>query len=178
MFGRIGYRLKQLFFALTAKMSKEDQNFARQYLDIKEGAIFFNLPEFEQKHSVFVAQKMSEAAKGMMDIDQRKLVRLGLLHDIGKSAVRLSIFDRGMLVVLKRFLPPLYGFFAKRGEPQNAKRIFRKFYVHKNHGEIGSKILKNIGESEDIIREVAMHDSPYPSHDVYMRILDKVDGSY
>lgn len=178
MLERIPYRLKQLFFALFAKMRDQDRTFARQYLDIKEAALFFTLPEFEQKHAVVVAEKMTGFAKGMHTIDERKLIRLGLLHDIGKAVVRLSIFDKGLLVILHRIIPPLYNYFAKLGEPEDSPNILRKFYVHKHHGLIGAKILEKIGESADIVNEVAAHDKPKEAHDIYMRILDRADSTY
>ena len=176
MFDRLIYRTRQLFFALTAKMNDQDKALVRQYLDIKESALFFGLPEFEQKHSVVVAQKMVAESKGMHSIDQRKLIRLGLLHDIGKSAIRLAILDKVVLVVIHKFICPLYDFIAKRGESEDSATFVRQFYVHKYHGSIGAKMLKRIGESEDIVKEVALHDEPKASTDIYMTILDKADS--
>lgn len=175
---RIIYRAKQFFFAIAAQMTEEDKSFARHHLDIKESALFFSLPSFEQKHAVVVAQKMKSAAAGNKSIDQRRLVRLGLLHDIGKSAVKLSIFDKSMLVVLHRAIPPLYNLLAKLGEPENSNPILRKFYVHKHHGVIGSKLLSRIGESQDIINEVAEHDAAKDYSDPYMKILIEADSTY
>ncbi|MBI5700426.1 HDIG domain-containing protein [Candidatus Saganbacteria bacterium] len=178
MLSRIIYRIQQFLFSMSARMHDRDTAFARQYLDIKESALFFSLPPFEQKHAVVVAEKMAGFAKGMKSVDQRKLIRLGLLHDIGKAAVRLSIFDKTILVVLHRAIPPLYNFLAQKGEPENASRSFRKYYVHKHHGMIGAKMLERIGENQDIIREVADHDTRKIKGDVYMDLLDRADSTY
>ena len=178
MFDRVAYRLKQLYFALTAKMSDSDKSFAKQNLNIKESALFFSLPEFEQNHSIVVAHKMIAESKGMHNIDQRKLTRLGLLHDIGKSAIKLSILDKAILVVAHKLFKPLYNYLAKIGEDEHSITILRQFYVHKHHGSIGSKLLEKIGESRDIISEVAQHDAPKASSDIYMTILDKADSTY
>jgi len=178
MWDRILYRLKQFWFAVTSTMSEEDRNLVRQYLNIKEAALFFSLPEFEQKHGVVVAKKMRDEGKGIRGIDERKLIRVGLLHDIGKAAVRLSILDKSILVVLHKFASPVYDHLAKLGEGEKSLGFFRKFYVHKHHGPIGAELLSKIGESRDIVEEVKSHDRPCSSHDIYMRLLDLADSTY
>ena len=137
MLARLLYRAQQFWFAVASFMSDEDRNFARQYLNLKEAALYFSLPGFEQKHAIVVAKKMREEGKGVREVEERKLIRLGLLHDVGKAAERLSILDKGVLVVVHRFLPKLYDVLAKKGEDEKAASFFRKFYVHKHHGLIG-----------------------------------------
>jgi len=178
MFDRLFYRLKQFWFALSSKMSEEDRLFAYQHLNIKEAALFFSLPEFEQKHGVVVAKKMLITVKGAKNMKLRKLARLGLLHDIGKSAARLSIFDKSILVVFHKILSPLYDLMAGLGKNERSLGILRKFYVHKHHGEIGAEILLKIAEEKDIVEEIRSHDYPYDSHDIYMKILDRADSTY
>jgi len=177
MLNRIKYRLKQLFFALTSKMSEEDHNLVHQYLNIKESALFYRLPEYEQKHAVVVAQKMLKAAEGNQEADKRKITRLGLLHDIGKAAIRLSLYDKSIMVVMNRLLPPLYENLAKKGIAESSPRIFRQFYVHKNHAKIGAEILDRISEDKDILEDVKNHDDKkIKSDDFYFNLLVKADN--
>ncbi|MFA4967365.1 MAG: HDIG domain-containing metalloprotein [Candidatus Margulisiibacteriota bacterium] len=178
MLDRLIYRFKQFWFAMTSKMTEEDRLFAHQHLNIKEAALFFSLPLYEQKHGVVVAQKMLAEAAGIKDLDKRKLVRLGLLHDIGKSALKLSIFDKSVLVVIHKILPPLYSLMAGLGKSEKSPKFFRKYYVHKHHGAIGAEILSRIAEEKDIIEEVKSHDFPKKFHDVYMKLLDRADSTY
>lgn len=178
MLNRLLYRLKQFWFAVASGMTDEDRNFARQYLNLKEVALFFALPGFEQKHAVVVARKMREEGKGVRGVEERKLIRLGLLHDVGKAAERLSILDKSVLVIAHRFLPRFYDELAKRGEDEQSASFFRKFYVHKHHGLIGGELLSKIDESADIVAEVKSHDRPFSSHDLYMRLLDFADSTY
>ncbi|OGC15592.1 hypothetical protein A2282_09160 [candidate division WOR-1 bacterium RIFOXYA12_FULL_36_13] len=178
MLDRIIYRTKQFIFALSAKMSEEDKIFVRQNLDIKEAALFFSLPEYEQKHCVVVSRRMYAESRDRKDLDSKKIIRLGLLHDVGKAAIKLSIFTKASMVMIKRLATPVYDFFAKKGECETSPSFYRKFYVHKHHGHIGSEMLKRIGESDDIVNEVAMHDESVMSHDSYMRILDEADSTY
>ncbi|KAF0133431.1 MAG: hypothetical protein FD145_1294 [Candidatus Saganbacteria bacterium] len=178
MLDRLLYRAKQFWFAMSARMNEENRSFVHQYLNIKEAALFFSLPDYEQKHGVVVAKRMMREAADMKTIDKRKLVRLGLLHDIGKTAIRLTILSKSLLVIIHRAIPPLYELFAKLGKDEKSRKFFRRFYVHKHHGAIGADILKKINEQSDIINEVLSHDRPCTSHDMYMRLLDKVDSTY
>lgn len=178
MLNRLLYRFKQFWFALTSKMTEEDRLFVHQHLNIKEAALFFSLPEYEQKHGVVVAQKMLKEAEGIKMIDERKLVRLGLLHDIGKSAAKLSVWSKAILVILRRFIPPLYDRLAEMGINERSSKIFRRFYVHKHHGEIGAEILSKIAEEKEMVEEIRSHDRPSASHDVYMEFLDRADSTY
>ncbi len=178
MLDRFTYRIKQFWFAISSKMGEADRVFAYQHLNIKEAALFFSLPDFEQKHGVVVAQKMLSAASGIREIDKRKLARLGLLHDIGKSAARLSIFDKSVLVILHKLLSPIYNLLAGWGKGARSPRMFKIFYVHKHHGAIGAEILSRIAEEKDIVAEVRSHDYPHTSDDVYMKLLDEADSTY
>jgi len=178
MWDRVLYRLRQFWFVLFSRMTEEDRLLVHQHLNRAEAALFFNLPEFEQKHGVVVARKLLEEAAGIRGLDQKKLLRLGLLHDVGKSAANLSILDKGLLVILRRLAPPLYNYLAEQGKSNKALPGLRKFYVHKHHGEVGAELLSNIGESQDIIEEIKRHDRPYPEHDIYLRLLDLADSTF
>ena len=179
MLNRISYRMKQLKFALSSNMSEDDKRYSRELLDIKEYSLFSKLPEFEQKHAVVVSMKMAQSAKNFRDVDIKKSARLGLLHDIGKASYSFTILDKGLFVLLKRFLPFVYNIFAKFGEDDHSNGFFRKFYLHKNHGLVGSKLLKKIGESEDIVHEVATHDTPNrDTNNIYMILLERADSLY
>ena len=86
MLNKIIYRAKQFYFGMFSKYTKVDEIFACSYLNIEERSLFNQLPGFERKHSVVVARKMLNATQKYPELDQKKLVRLGLLHDIGKVA--------------------------------------------------------------------------------------------
>ena len=175
---RILYRAKQFWFALVAKMTEEDRLYVHQNLNLKEAAMFFTLPEYEQKHAVVVAQKMVKLAQGFRHLDQKKVIRLGLLHDVGKVGAKLSIFDKGLLVILHRVLPPVYDTLALWGRGDKPFFYFKKFYVHKHHGVVGAEMLKKVSENEDIIDEIRRHDEPVSEHDVYLKILDLADSTF
>jgi putative nucleotidyltransferase with HDIG domain len=159
--------------------TKADEAFARSYLNIQEMALFNQLPGFEKKHAVVVARKMLDAAQRYPDLDQRKLARLGLLHDIGKVAERNSILTKSILVIVRFFLPGLYNRLADIGKEHPR---FRRFYIHKHHGAVGAELLEKIGESSEILSIIKKHDpriEPFgPEDPIELKILQEADTTY
>ncbi|MBU0573578.1 MAG: HDIG domain-containing metalloprotein [Candidatus Margulisiibacteriota bacterium] len=177
MLDRLKYRFGQLKFGLTSAMNDEDRVFVRRHLDIQEQALFNSLPDYEQKHAVVVAQKMLNSLKGRHDLDGHKLAKIGLLHDIGKAAVRLSIFDKAAMVALKSLSPWLYDLLSQRGMKDGTPRFFRKFFVYKHHGEIGAEMLRKIGVEDEVLTCVEAHDAMKFGSDKYLRSLQDADST-
>lgn len=179
MRSKIIYRLKQFYFGMFSKYTKADAAFARSYLNIEEMALFNQLPGFEKKHSVVVARKMLALARGHRDLDERKIIKLGLLHDIGKIAERNSIFTKSILVIIRFFMPGVYDYLAELG--RNNPR-FRRYYIHKHHGAVGAELLAKIGETSEILSIIAKHDpriEPFGRQDpIELQILQEADSTY
>lgn len=177
MLNRIFYRLKQFGRAVFSKYSKTDEVFAGGYLTAEERALFNQLPYFEKRHSVNVARRMMELSFYNPELDQRKLVRLGLLHDIGKVVERNSLFSKSIMVLIRFILPQLYDGLAERGKTNN---LFRRFYVHKHHGAVGAELLERIGVSGEFLLVIKKHDprnNPWaPDDPIELRILQEADS--
>lgn len=137
--------------------TKKDEEFASSYLNIQEMALFNQLPGFEKKHCVRVAKRMLKLVHGDPDIDDRKMAKLGLLHDIGKISERNTTFTKAWLVVVRFFFPKYYNKIADLGETDPK---YRRYYVHKHHGAIGAQLLAKMGESSEFLSIISKHD-PY-----------------
>jgi putative nucleotidyltransferase with HDIG domain len=172
-------RLKQFWFGMMAKYHSEDEIYTKKHLSLPEKELFDKLPEFEKKHAVVVAQKMVLASYQHPELDKNKLIKLGLLHDIGKITERNSIFAKSIFVVFRFFSPGLYDRFAKLGETNS---FFKRYYVHKNHGVIGAKILETIGEEPQFLSIIKKHDprvEPFgPEDPLELKILQDADSTY
>ena len=175
---RVLYRIRQFFLAVTSRLTDDDLAFVRNHLTIPEMALFELLPRDEQKHSIAIARKMLSLAHGSaLKHDKRVLAKAGLLHDVGKSAVKLGITDRAMLVVLRRMIRPVYDKLAEKGKAPNSAFVYRKFFVHREHGRIGAKALMKAGTEEKVISIVEAHDSPPRNNDpVELVFLRKIDN--
>lgn len=179
MLGRIIYRLKQFWFGMFSRYTKGDEAFARSYLNLQEFSLFSQLPFFEKKHAVVVARKMLDFIHGEKDLDERKIARLGLLHDIGKVSERNSILTKSILVIIRYFFPKLYDSLAERGKNH---AWLRRFYIHKHHGAVGAELLAKIGESSEILSIVKKHDPRIeplgPEDPIELKILQEADSTY
>ena len=164
---------------MFATYTKTDAAFARSYLNSEELALFNQLPGFEKKHAVVVAKKMLDLALYNPELDQRKLVRLGLLHDIGKVVERSSVISKSILVIIRYFCPSLYEWLAERGKTD---RRFKKFYIHRHHGEVGAELLAKIGVSGEYLLIIKKHDpriEPFGLDDpIELKILQNADSTY
>ncbi|MBU0671390.1 MAG: HD domain-containing protein [Candidatus Margulisbacteria bacterium] len=179
MINKIIYRFNQFWFGMSARYTKADEAFARTYLNIEESSLFNQLPGFEKKHAVVVARKMLALARLHPELDQNKLVKLGLLHDIGKVAEKNSVLTKSILVIIRFFLPWLYDRLADSGETHS---FFRRFYIHKHHGAVGAQLLEKIGETSEILSIIAKHDpriEPFgPEDPLELKLLQQADSTY
>jgi putative nucleotidyltransferase with HDIG domain len=178
MIDQITYRLKQLYSGLTAVYGEADEAFAQSYLNAEEVALFNQLPGFEKKHSVIVARKMLELALYNPELDPGKLVKLGLLHDIGKIKEHNSLLTKGILTIIRFVFPHLYDWLADQGE---GRPFLRRFYIHKHHGAVGAAMLASMGESSEIVLMVKKHDprvEPFgPEDPIELKILQQADST-
>jgi putative nucleotidyltransferase with HDIG domain len=177
MFKRLSHRFNQFFFALTSRISDDDRAFVRKHLTIEETALFEQLPDDIKKHSIDISRKLLDVAHGhTKEINQKVLVRAGLLHDIGKGLVRLSVFDRVHLVLLRRLVRPLYDKLASYGGGEGSRGVFRKFYVHKEHASIAAKLLEGAGTEGKVVSIIRSHTAPAEADDPKeLILLRKVD---
>lgn len=164
---------------MFSKFTPADQAFARAYLNSKEIDLFNQLPGFEKKHAVVVARKMLEMAVYNRELDEKKLVLLGLLHDIGKISEKNSVLTKSIMVLIRYFFPRAYDWLAEKGKKDDR---FKRFYIHKQHGAVGADLLEKIGESPNIISIVKKHDprvEPFaPKDPIELKILQDADSTY
>lgn len=179
MLNKIIYRFQQFYSGMFSVYTKADEAFARSYLSSHELALFNQLPSFEKKHAAVVAHKMLDLALYNPELDQRKLVKLGLLHDIGKVAERNSIFTKSMLVVIRFLFPVFYDWLADKGKDNSR---FRRYYIHKHHGAVGAELLQKIGVSSEFLSIIKKHDplvEPFgPEDPIELKILQQADSTY
>ncbi|KAB3530446.1 HDIG domain-containing metalloprotein [Alkaliphilus serpentinus] len=156
------YRIKQVFYGLTAKMSGKDHEFVREYLTPNERALFYRLRVGEQVHSVKVAYGCYQEKP-----TNRKLIKAALLHDVGKVESNLNIFNKVIVVILAkhpvraRLLP----FFIK-------KALFYK----NHHPKIAVEFLHQLRLDKDIIYLVENHHKLSTNEDI--NLIQKYDNMY
>lgn len=148
----IGYRLHQFRQDLFAgPLSDEAKALVVRWLSPAEQALFSRYVLADQWHTIRVARQLLEAGE-----TQPSLIKAALLHDVGKSQLRLTLFDRSIAVLLKKLWPSR----ARRwgqGEPSGWKR---PFVVRAQHAEWGARLAEAAGSDSLTISLIRRHQDP------------------
>lgn len=123
------YRVKQFYRAITATISFEDKEWIENFLSLEEQKLFFSLRVYEQKHCLEVAKLLDKWTEG-----KDEMIRLGLLHDIGKIKYPLNPIEKSIIVLLDKFT---------RGKVKKLEGI-KMVKCYYEHPHIGCDLLVRI----------------------------------
>lgn len=140
------YRVKQFFSYLNAKITNEDLEYIYSKLNNNELRLFNKLSFHEQKHSINVARDVERICLHKKKLSS-DLVKISLLHDIGKISGNLNIIDKSILVILN---------YLSKGRIKKFNSI-KKIDLYYNHGKIGANILKKYGYDERFLYLIENH---------------------
>lgn len=162
----IPYRVKQFYWAITSITQKDKMDILKTYLNKNEIEVFMRLSKAERQHCIRVFNNAKKYIReNRVNIDWNKLARCALLHDIGKSIVRINTIEKSIVIILKYITGDRVLKYNKRIE---------EYY---KHAEIGGEILLQLGEYDnDIITCVVNHHNKEKSIDnIYLQIISICD---
>jgi putative nucleotidyltransferase with HDIG domain len=134
--GSLSHLTRRFFDVLLARpLVESEQAAVRHWLNAGERSIFFAQSEVDQRHAYSAA--LAVVASG---VDDRVVIRAGLLHDVGKRHARLGVIGRVIASLLIVCRVPLRG----------------RFLAYRQHGEIAAGELEVIG-SDSLVVEFARH---------------------
>ncbi|QBD83836.1 HDIG domain-containing protein [Clostridium tetani] len=145
------YRIKQFYLNLIDRMKIEDEIFVDKYLTRYEKELFKKLSKSDQKHSVRVAYSIKSNCinKNKDRYYTERLIKIALLHDIGKINCNLNVLDKSILVILDCLT---------KGKLRNLSNI-KKINTYYNHGEIAFHMLKYKGYDNQFLDIIRNHHS-------------------
>ncbi|MBE0688821.1 MAG: HD domain-containing protein [Anaerolineae bacterium] len=149
------YRLRQGVRALFAFAQPVDDALAGRFLSPALLKHFQALRRSEQLHSLRVLRALlteGEVSPG--------LTVAALLHDVGKSRYPMSLWQRTLPVLVKRFFPQS---FAQMSAGDPAKRWQRGFVVYVHHPAWSADIIAEGGGDADAAW-LAAHHADDPQH--------------
>ena len=111
---------------------------ARLVLTEPQMELFLQLRPFEQRHGLRVLQALK--VQGVAHPD---LLAAALLHDIGKIRHPLHLWERVVIVILKKLAPKLVDSWGC-GDPTGWRRAF---VISSKHPEWGAELVSQIGAS-------------------------------
>jgi len=142
------YRVKQFFWGIISLFKKVDYVFIKKYLNDEEIVMFKELKKSEQHHCIRVCKdSLYYKKENLIDVNEYKLGKAALLHDIGKGACHLSLIEKSIIVILDKLTK------GKLKKYHNIKQI----NIYYNHPEIGYNMLKNQRYYKEILEVVRYH---------------------
>lgn len=159
------YRVKQFLWSLNGKITEKDLKYIESKLNNNEIILFRKLAINEQKHCINVAMDLEKICCSKK-INSYELIKVALLHDIGKIDVRLSIIDKSILVILD---------YLSKGRIRKFNSI-NKINVYYNHGEKGANILKKYGYNERFLYLIRNHHNSNIKEDEELNLIKYCDN--
>lgn len=143
------YRIKQFLWAISSNFKKIDKNYINSILNQKEQKLFYSLIKSEQFHCLRVSNDLLRSFGKETDIDKDELVKLGLLHDVGKQGLNFGPVKKAIFVILKKI----------SGENIKNYTRFKNIELYYKHPIKGVEILKanKLSYSKEFLEAVEMH---------------------
>ncbi|HEY45580.1 MAG TPA: HD domain-containing protein [Anaerolineae bacterium] len=147
------YRASQTFRVLLAKPGSEDLALAEEHLLPPLVELFHQMSPADQIHGLRVLHSLLAQDEG-----DPNLLAAALLHDVGKSQVRLRLWERILIVLVSWFAPERS---QRWGEGQlNSWR--RPFVIAVHHPAWGAEMIRQAGGTEELATLVLRHQETLP----------------
>lgn len=140
------YRIKQFVWSLSSDINEEDKKYSENILNDDELNLFKRLTKSEQKHSINVSKDV-EILCSQKGIASEILVKIALLHDIGKIQKPVNVINKSIIVILNSIT---------KGKIKKFINI-KDIDVYYNHGKMGVAILKSYGYNSRFLYLVENH---------------------
>lgn len=141
-------RVKQFFRGLFARLTDNDYTFIADYLTNEELDLFKTMSRYDRKHALDVGRFLALHGAGL------QLTRAGFMHDIGKAKCpELTLIRRSVCVVIEAYKPEDAAVLARKGKGKLARAI----NIHKNHPELGARILEDLDADPYLVSLVRFH---------------------
>lgn len=160
------YRVKQFYWSMTSKLDLMDIELINKFLNTEEKELFNSISTYEQKHSVKVAMDVIKLCEAN-NIKNDNLIKVALLHDIGKSYKKLNPVEKSLVVMLDNI---------SKGKLKKFKNL-KQVDVYYNHADKGYNILKNKGDyDERFLYLIKNHHNTYVIGDKELDMLKICDS--
>jgi len=169
-------RIKQFIAAVTAEIVPADQIFIDKWLSGPEQKLFWAMSLPDQCHSLHVAYtaiKLANQAEFL--VNQDKLIRCALLHDVGKTSGDMSTIDKVLSVLAYKIFPDFVKKWGRYGKGSSLDNLRHAFYIYLYHAERSRDQLLSLGliELAEIVAE--HHKAPTENDPPELLLLRKAD---
>jgi hypothetical protein len=149
------YRVKQFFDALAARTDENDERELARLLTPPQRELFRRMAPNDQRHALNVCATLRQAGH-----DDPDLLKAALLHDAGKAAGRIWLWQRTLIVLLQRWAPDVLRWLSRGDSPAQAPRWRRGFVVNRLHPELGAQWAAQAGCLPTTVALIRRHQDP------------------
>ncbi|NUQ37779.1 MAG: hypothetical protein HUU23_08275, partial [Caldilineales bacterium] len=145
---------------------------ARALLNDATLPLFQGMSKVDQAHSLRLLAWLQ--AQGWTDPD---LLHAALLHDCGKAAARVAVWQRTLKVLVKRLAPQQWGMLSRPARPGSWRY---PFYILRTHPFRGALAARAAGCSETVAWLIEFHETDPDPTDLrhpLMRALQDADAN-
>lgn len=150
----IGYRIRQLWQAVRAgPLTPAQLDEVGQTLTLAEVELFARMPVNDQWHAYRVYGMLRDSGQA-----DDVLLAAALLHDVGKTQARLSVWDRCLAVLGEHVAPRRVSHWGE-GDARGWKRAF---VVRRQHAAWGAALARDCGARPEVIDLIRRHQDTIP----------------
>jgi hypothetical protein len=169
------YRARQFFGALTARVDEDDEQVLAQLLTPPQRELFGRMAPNDQRHGLDVCATLRQAGH-----DEPALLVTALLHDVGKAAGRVWLWQRTLIVLLRRWAPGVLRWLAQGTDHAEAPGWRRGFVINRMHAALGARWAAEAGCSPTTVALIRRHQEalqvPTTVQDRLLAALQWADG--
>jgi len=167
------YRIGQGLRALTTWLQPIEDERAERILPPALYALYRRMGRSERQHSLRVLRELQTAGH-----DDPDLLVAALLHDVGKTRARFTVFDKTLVVLVKAIAPRYYW----RWGSGTSRGWRRPFAVSVQHPAWGAEMVAEAGGSPRVVELIARHQQalnspPQTETDHLLLALQAVDDA-
>lgn len=145
----LAYRLQQFRYNLLAReLSPSAKQLAHGILRLAERPLFAQYDVSDQWHTVRVVQMLQAAGH-----THPHLLTAALLHDVGKTRVDLTVWERSLAVLIQKLWPQK----ADQWGQGAAAGWKRPFVVRQQHAAWGAEMATAVGCHPQVVELIARH---------------------
>lgn len=150
-------RLRQVWSALTARISPADRAFVARHLNAREERLFWDMAVPDQRHALNVAYTALSLAVVDPRVDRALLVKCALLHDVGKKRGDVSTLDKILTVLVHRLRPHWVEKIAAPGRGGRVRNIRHAFYIYRHHPARSAALVRQAGTAPAVADIISRH---------------------
>lgn len=152
IFSKILGRIRQTTQALFAWSRPVEDHLAAQYLTPELFELFCRMSRSDRQHHIRVLKYLLNSGQ-----THPSLIVAALLHDVGKTSVRITIVDRVLAVLVKTISPNHFSQWSK-GRSSGWRKAF---VVSAQHPAWGAEMVATVGGDALAVQLIREHQNSF-----------------